>query len=107
MAAAGGLALAAAHRMVYRVHHHAAVVRPEAAVARAPGLAPRDVLVLEVAHLADRRVAVDVDPAHLAGRETNLCVAALARHQLGAGARRTHHLTTLAGLELDVVQLGA
>src|ERR1044072_8292669 len=39
--AAGGFALAAAHRVVDRGHHHAAVVGAGAAVAEAPGLAPR------------------------------------------------------------------
>src|SRR5262249_44065618 len=105
--ATGGLALAAAHRVVDGVHHHAAVVRPEAQVADAARLAVRDVLVLEVADLPDGGVAVDVHLAPLAAGEAHLRVAALARHQLGAGARRAHHLPALAGAQLDVVHLRA
>src|ERR1044072_9557855 len=105
--AAGGFALAAAHRVVDRVHHHAAVVGTEAAVADAPGLAPGNVLVLEVADLADGGVAVDVHLAHLASGAAHLGVDALARHQLRARAGRAHQLAALARLELDVVHLGA
>ena len=76
VAAAGGLALAAAHRVVDRVHRDAAVVRPPAQPAVAAGLADRDVLVLEVADLADRRVALDVDLAHLARGQPHLRVVA-------------------------------
>ena len=59
--AARGLAFAAAERMVDRVHRHAAHVRPLAQPAASAGLADRHVLVIEIADLADRRVALDVD----------------------------------------------
>src|SRR4029077_1080710 len=55
--AARGLAFTAAERVVHRVHRHAAHVRPLAQPAAAPGLADRHVLVVDVADLADRRVA--------------------------------------------------
>src|SRR3954471_24576799 len=45
---AGGAALAAAVRMVNRVHRHAAIVRPAAEPARTAGLADRDVHVIGV-----------------------------------------------------------
>ena len=59
----GGAALAAAHGVVDRVHHHAAVVRAAAEPARAPGLAEADAAVVAVAERADGGAAVDVDPA--------------------------------------------
>ena len=55
--AARALALAAAHGVVDRVHRDAAHVRALALPARAAGLADAHVLVLEVADLADRRLA--------------------------------------------------
>jgi hypothetical protein len=58
VAAAGGLALAATERVIDRVHRHAAHVRPLAEPAAATRLPDRHVLVVEVAHLADRRHAV-------------------------------------------------
>src|SRR5688572_20591854 len=64
--AARGLAFAAAERMVDRVHRHAAHVRLLAQPARPAGLADRDVLVVDVADLADRRQAVGVDLPDLA-----------------------------------------
>src|SRR5260370_30451085 len=68
MASAGRLALAAAQRMVDRVHRDAADVRPDAEPAAASGLADRHVLVIDVADLADRREALHVDLADLARR---------------------------------------
>src|SRR5262249_11199598 len=58
--AAAGATLAAAHRVVDRVHRHAAVVGPKAEPAAAAGFAPRDVLVVGVRHLADRGPAIEV-----------------------------------------------
>src|SRR5436190_1387461 len=63
--AARGLALAAAERVVHRVHCHAAHVRALAEPAAAPRLADRHVLVIKVADLADRRDALDEDLANL------------------------------------------
>src|SRR5262245_37459400 len=48
------LALAATHRVIDRVHHRSPDGGTEAAPAHAPGLADRNILVVEVAHLADR-----------------------------------------------------
>src|SRR5262245_54731219 len=56
--AAGGLALAAAVRVVDRVHGDAAHERPPALPAVAPCLADGLVLVLDVAHLSDGGAAV-------------------------------------------------
>src|SRR5574342_10354 len=56
---AGSLALAAAVRMVHRIHGHAAVVRALAQPARASSLADGNILVVEIAHLPDGGVAID------------------------------------------------
>src|SRR5687767_11939047 len=69
MATAAGAALAAAHRMAHGVHGGAAVVWTPAAVAGTPRLAPAHVLVVEVADLADRGAAAEVDAARLSGAE--------------------------------------
>ena len=103
MATARRLALAAAHRMVDRVHRDAAHVRLHAEPARATGLADLHVLVLDVADLADRRHARGLHVALLAARHAQRRELALARHQLRADARRADHLAALAGLQLDVV----
>src|ERR1700759_2547081 len=103
MASAGGLAFAAAERMVDRFHGNAAVVRTLAEVTRPAGFADRNVLVLEVADLADRGVAANVDFAHLTGRETERRPVAFACHELRECTGRTGHLSALAFLQLDVV----
>src|SRR5881275_257831 len=101
------LALAAAVRVVNRVHRDAADVGPDAVPARAPGLAVRDVLVLDVADLADGRVADDGDAPNLARRHAHLRVVAFFRDQLREAARRAHQLSALARPEFDVVNLRA
>src|ERR1700677_5152142 len=63
-----GLALAAAVRVVDRVHRHAAVDRAPAQPAVAAGLAERAVGLVAVADDADRRAAPGVHHADLAGR---------------------------------------
>ena len=102
-ASARRLALAAAVGMIHRVHGDAAHRRPPALPAVAAGLADALVLVLDVADLPDRRPALLVDLARLAGGQPDERPAALARHQLRARAGRADHLAALAALELDVV----
>src|SRR5690348_1733679 len=107
VAAAGGLALATAVRMVDGVHGDAADGRADAQPALAAGLAQLDVLVLEVADLADRGHAVQVDAADFAAHQADLGVVVLAAQDLSEGAGGAADLAALAGLELDVVDLGA
>ncbi len=90
-------------RVVDRVHRNAAVVRAPAEPPRAARLADREVLVLEVPDLADRRVAVDEDLARLAGREAHLRVVPFLGHQLRRGAGGADELPAAAPLQLDVV----
>src|ERR1039457_21610 len=104
MAPSRSLALAAAHRVVDGVHRDAAVVRLPAEPAVAAGLADGDVLVLEVADLADRGVAVDTHAPKLARRHAEERVRALLRHELRPGSGRARHLPAAARLEFHVVQ---
>src|SRR5206468_7377344 len=69
MPAALRLALAAAVRVVDRVHRRAAHGRTLALPAAAARLAPRDVLVVDVADLADGCAARQEDAPHLARRQ--------------------------------------
>src|SRR5580765_8942205 len=100
---AGRLAFAAAERMVDRVHADAAVVRTKAEPAAAAGLADRDVLVIEIADLADRRETLVVDLPQLARRHLHRCEEAFLGDQLHGRSGRARNLPTLAGLQLDVV----
>src|SRR2546422_4809172 len=105
--AAGGLSLPAAVRVVHRVHGHPAVVGAPAEPARPARLADGDVLVVEVAHLADGGQALEVDLAHLSRGELDLGVIALLGHELGGSTGAAHHLPALALAQLDVVDHGA
>src|SRR5262249_62049824 len=61
MPPAGAAALAAAERMIDRVHRHAAIVRHAPKPALAAGLADRDVHVVRIRYRADRSLAAPVN----------------------------------------------
>src|SRR5262245_14378477 len=105
--AAGGLALAAAERVVDRVHGHSADGRALALPPHPAGLAPADVRLLGIADLADRRPAPDVDIADLTRGHPQLGVRTLLGHQLHARAGRSRDLGSAAGTQLDRVHHGA
>src|SRR3954447_16178615 len=92
VAAAGGLALTTAVRVVDRVHHDTTDGRALALPAHPAGLAPVDVRLLGVADLADRRAAAQVDVAHLAGRHAELGVRPVLADELHAGTGRAGDL---------------
>src|SRR5205085_11560181 len=104
-AAALRFALAAAHRMIDRVHDHAADMRTASLPAGASGLATRDIHVIDVADLADRGEAAVVDSANLAGRQFNQRVTGLAvtQRRLLPGAPR--NLSAASRCDLNVVNV--
>src|SRR4051812_43456426 len=106
MAPGRGRALAAAVRMVDRVHRRAARLRALAQVTRAAGLADRDVLVVGVANRADRRAALGRDHAHLARVEPQRGATRLLRDDLDRSAGGAAELTAATGRQLDVVNDG-
>src|SRR5713101_4079531 len=97
------LAFAAPHGMVDRIHHRSTNRRPEALPAHAARLADGHVLVVEVADLADRGHAVELDLPHLARRQLEVGVVALFGQELGERPRAPAELAALARLQLDVV----
>ncbi len=70
------------------------------------GLADVHVLVIQVAHLTDAGGAVGADVANLTGGQADLRQLAFLGHQLSGGAGRTDQLSTVAGLELHIVDHG-
>src|SRR5215213_8822698 len=107
VAATGGLALTTTVRVVDRVHGDTPNGRALALPAHAAGLAPVDVRLLGVAHLADAGAAAHVDVADLARRHAQLREATLTGDQLDAGAGRAGDLRAATGTELDGVNDGA
>src|SRR5437588_1409519 len=77
VAAARGLPLAAAHRVVHRVHGDAPHRRPLRLPSRTAGLAELHQLVLRVADLADGGFAVLLHQPHLPGRKPERCESSL------------------------------
>ena len=103
VATTGGAALAAAMRVIDRVHRDATRLRTLALPARAAGLAVVRVLVVGVGDRADRRHAGAVDEALLARVQAHDDVGAVATDDLRIGAGRARDLAALAGLHLDIV----
>src|SRR5690606_13301251 len=86
-----------------RVHHDAADRRTHALPAHATGLAPVNVGLLGVAHLADSRAAARVDVANLARGQAQLRVRSVLRDQAHRGTGGTRELRAPTRLELDRV----
>src|SRR3954465_4571064 len=105
--ATGGLALTPTVRVVHRVHGDTADGRALALPPHPAGLAPVDVRLLGVAHLADGRAAAHVDVADLARRHAQLRQPALAGDELDAGTGRAGDLRPAARTQLDGVNNGA
>src|SRR5438552_13997506 len=103
MPAARGLALAAAMRVIDRVHRDAAHRRLAAEPAVPAGLADDDVLMIRVRHRADRRAAFGAHHPHLARGHPQQRIALIAADQLDISAGRAGDLTPLARLHLDIV----
>ncbi len=99
--------LAATHRVIDRVHDHAAHMRAPPLPARPTGFAARDVHVIDIADLADRRVAVFVNPANLARRHFHQRITgfAVAQRRLLPGAAR--NLSAAARSQFDIVNARA
>src|SRR5205807_6785983 len=104
-AAALRFSLAAAHRVIDRVHDHAAYMRTPALPARAPGLAARNVHVIDVADLADRGETGVVNPANFARREFHERVTGFAVAERRLLARAARNLTAASRRDLDVVNV--
>src|SRR5438874_4346678 len=107
VAARAGTPLTTTMGMVEGVHGDAADGGALATPAALAGLADVLVLVLDVADLADRRIADDGDAPHFAGWHADLRVVPFAREQLRRHAGRAHHLAAFARVELDVVHCAA
>src|SRR5258705_10030272 len=105
--ATGALALAAAERVIHRVHGDATHPRAPPQPATLARLADGEQLVLGVADLADRGETLAAHHPHFRRAEPQRHVVAFLRHDLRARARAAAQLPTLADLQLHVVHGGA
>src|SRR5581483_5772 len=102
-----GAPLAAAMRMIDRIHRHAAHRRPYAAPAHGARLADLAQVMLLVAHFADGRAAVYVNLADFPGAQPQLGVGSFARKELHRRASGAGELRAAPGLHFDTVDRGA
>src|SRR5262245_21216808 len=107
MPSARSAALAAAMRVIDRVHGNAAHHRAASLPAHPTCLADRDVGVVGVGHRTYCRHAGGRHHACLAGIEPKDGVACIATDKLHIGAGRARDLATLADLHLHIVDNGA
>src|ERR1044072_1728159 len=89
--------------MIYRVHRDAANLRATTEPARASGFPKRDVAMLDVAYLANGRVALDVDATYFTAGQSKLRPIAFLRDKLSSAARGSNHLPAFARARLYVV----
>src|SRR5439155_1404102 len=97
----------AAVRMIHGVHGYAADRGPDAPPTRAPGLSEGFILMVEIAHLANRGHAIHGKFANFAGRQLYESDLAFLAQQLRRAACRTNDLSAAPGVELEVVHHGS
>src|SRR5271155_3729582 len=101
------LALATAVRMVNRVHRNSTHMTALAEPSRAPGLADRNIFMVEIADLADGGAAIRLHHPLLARRQLEQRHLALFGHQLSLHTGAARELGAGARLHLDCVHDGA
>src|ERR1700733_11459434 len=101
------LALATAVRMVNGIHRDAAHMTALTQPSRAPGLANRNIFVIEITDLADSRAAIGLHHPLLARRQLEQRHLTFFRHQLRLHACAARQLGASAGLHLDCMHNGA
>src|SRR5579875_3711611 len=97
-----GAALSSAVRMVNRIHRDSAHVWPAPQMARAPGLAQRDVLVVEISHLANRGAAAREHHPLLARGKFQQHVLPLFGHHLRLRSSSSRDLRRVAWLDIGL-----
>lgn len=95
--------LAAAMRVIARVHDDAADGRADSHMTGFPCLSDADDLMFEISDLTDRRFARRENVSHLAAGHFQRCVFSFFRHELRSHARRSRDLPAFPGLQFDVV----
>src|SRR5215468_7948719 len=107
VASTGGLAFTASVRMVHGIHGNATIDGTATHPALASCFADRDVFVVQVSDLSNRRHAINQYLAGLARRQLNQCILFFFGHKLSRASSGANHLRTLARPQLDVVNDGA
>ena len=105
--AAFRFALAPAHRMIDRIHGHAAHMRTSPTPTRASRFPARHIHMIDISNLTDRRVSVFVNAANFAGRHFYKRVTAFEVVQSGLLTGAARNLSAAAGRQLDVVNVRA
>ena len=107
MTTAGGLTFATTHGVIDGVHDHTADRGPPAHVALATGRTELDILMLEIADLADDRVAHGENLAVLSRGQLDSRVLVITGHDFSQSSGRTGHLGAATGLKLNAMDHGS
>ena len=97
------LALTTAVGVIAGVHYRTANRGTNALMTGLTSLTKLNGLVLKVADLTDRSLALKSDYTNLARGKSNLRSAVLLSHKLSERACRTNELSALTGVKLDIV----
>src|ERR1700676_3478335 len=95
------------HRMIDRIHGHAAHMRTPPTPTRASGFSARHIHMIDISNLTDRCVSVFVNAANFAGRHFYKRVTAFEVVQSGLLTGAARNLSAAAGRQLDVVNARA
>ena len=92
--------------VIVGVHDRTTNCRSDALVTGASSLTEVNVLVIDVAYLADSSHALSSDLSHFTGRKSYECVLIFLTHELSHVACCSYELSALAGIKLKVVNEG-
>ena len=98
-----GFTFAAAMRMIDWVHNDTTDMRAFSLPSVASGFSYRNVLVIDISNLPDRRHARPQDPAHFPGLQANLDIIPVTAHHLCKASGTSNQLPALAELQLDIM----
>ena len=99
----GTFALAAAVRVIARVHYGTSDGRSDTQMSGLTGFTDSDNLVVEVTDLTDSRLTFDGNVSHFAAGKFESGKSALFRHKLSSHTRASRKLSALTRLKFDIV----
>src|SRR5688572_15330245 len=96
-------ALTATVWVIHRIHDDAANRWTEPPMARAAGFSDRNVFVIKIPNLSDRRHAIDIDQPYFPGWQLHVGITGFLGDQLRGSSRTASHLRTFTRTQFDVM----
>src|SRR3989338_9094829 len=101
-----GSSLAAAVRVIDRVHRSAADKRSPSQMKLTPRFANHDILMFHISDLPDRSATIEADHPDFSGRKTHMGIVSLAPDDLGRHTGRANQFSAGADFQFEIMNFG-